>query len=118
MSPLGGPPTGSFVCDLRTGGCWGDWRLAAAQESQNYGVSNSWKSRKGQQSCHFQRADFGLFRRLLNRVPWEAILTFKKEVLKAQPAGYAHVPKDKAKKMNNLAKEGALAGTQDEKESL
>ncbi|GAB0186634.1 hypothetical protein GRJ2_001128700 [Grus japonensis] len=42
----------------------------------------------------FQRADFGLFRRLVDRVPWEAVLKgkgvqegwtfFKKEILKVQ----------------------------------
>ena len=42
----------------------------------------------------FRRADFGLFRRLVDRVPWEAVLKgkgvqegwtfFKKEILRAQ----------------------------------
>ncbi|KAK4823271.1 LOW QUALITY PROTEIN: hypothetical protein QYF61_000366 [Mycteria americana] len=45
-------------------------------------------------ALHFQRADFGLFRRLDDRVPWEAVLKgkgvqegwtfFKKEILKGQ----------------------------------
>lgn len=35
-----------------------------------------------------------------------------------QAAGQPHVPKDKAEKMSDLAKERALAGTQVEKESL
>ena len=51
----------------------------------------------------FQRADFGLFRSLVDRVPWEAVLKskgvqegwtfFKKENLKCAGAGHPHVPK-------------------------
>lgn len=55
----------------------------------------------------------------MTKYPWEVIPTFfKKEIQKAWPAGHPHVPKDKAGKTSDLAKERALAGTQDEKESL
>jgi len=74
----------------------------------------------------FRRADFGLFRRLVDRVPWEAALNskhvqegwtfFKKEILKGTGAGHPHVPKDEpAGKKTSLAEQRALAGTQEKK---
>jgi len=66
-------------------------------------------------TLHFWRADFGLFRSLVDRVPWEVVLKgkgvqagwtfFKKEVLKAQEQATPHMPKDKlAGKQTGLAK--------------
>ncbi|KAK4810837.1 LOW QUALITY PROTEIN: hypothetical protein QYF61_008809 [Mycteria americana] len=56
-------------------------------------ITETRSDERGQQNCH-RRADFGLFRRLVDRVHWEAALKgkgvqegwtfFKKEVLKAQ----------------------------------
>ncbi|GAB0204739.1 hypothetical protein GRJ2_002939500 [Grus japonensis] len=67
----------------------------------------------------FRRAEFGPFRSLINRVPWEVVLRgkavqegwklFKKEILKAQD-----VPKDEpVGKKTGLAEQRALAGTQE-----
>jgi len=71
----------------------------------------------------FWRADFGLFRMLIERVPWEKVLKgkgvqegwtfFKEEVLKAQEQA---VPM--CQKMTRLAEQGTLAGTQEKMESL
>ena len=77
----------------------------------------------------FWRADFGLFRRLVDRVPWEAVLKgkgvqegwafFKKEILKAQEQAVPHVPKDElVGKKTSLNEQRALAGTREKKESL
>ena len=71
----------------------------------------------------FQGTDFGLFRRLLGRVPWEAVLkgkraqegwTFvKKEILKGTGTGHSYVLKLKlAGKTPSLAEQRALVGTQ------
>ena len=55
----------------------------------------------------FRRADFELFRTLVDRVPWEAVLKgrgvqegwtlFKKEILKAQELSLATAVKDNKK---------------------
>ncbi|GAB0209002.1 hypothetical protein GRJ2_003365900 [Grus japonensis] len=68
----------------------------------------------------FQRADFSLFRGLVDRVPWEAVLKGKGEGnLKGAGAGCPHVLKDEpAGKKTGLGEQRALAGTQEKKESL
>ena len=68
------------------------------------------------------RADFGLLRTLVERVPWETVLKgkglqegwafFKKEAAEGAGAGRPHVPCDEpAGKTTGLAEQGALAGT-------
>ena len=77
----------------------------------------------------FRRADFGLFRRLVDRVPWEAVLKGKRSPgrlyilqernLKGAGAGCPHVPKDElVGKKTGLAEQRDWAGTQEKKESL
>ena len=64
-------------------------------------VFDSWRSKVGVSrtaTLDFQRADFGLFRSLADRVPWEAVLKgkgvqegwtlFKEEILKAQEQAF------------------------------
>lgn len=55
------------------------WRSSQAQQPQINGVFDSWKSRGGSRTAtpDFQRAYFGLFRRLFGGVPWEAVLEGK-----------------------------------------
>jgi len=77
----------------------------------------------------FQRADFGLFRTLVERVPWETVTKgkgvqagctfFKEKVLKAQDQAVPHVLQVKPTgKTTVLAKQGALAGIQKKNEGL
>jgi len=77
----------------------------------------------------FQRADFGVFRMLVERLPWERVLKrkgvqegwtlFKEKVLKAQEQTCPHVPQDElVGKTTSLAEQGALAGTQEKKSGL
>ncbi|KAK4813674.1 LOW QUALITY PROTEIN: hypothetical protein QYF61_017641 [Mycteria americana] len=78
---------GGLVVDVMVGGRLG-------QSDHKMIVSLILGEEGGQQNLDFQRADFGLFRRLVERVPWEAALKgigvqegwtfFKEEVLKAQ----------------------------------
>ncbi|GAB0203778.1 hypothetical protein GRJ2_002843400 [Grus japonensis] len=77
----------------------------------------------------FWRADFGLLRRLVGRVPWEAVLKGKgvqegwtlvqKEILKAQEQAVPMCQKTswQGRRLAWLNR-AALAGTQDKKESL
>jgi len=76
----------------------------------------------------FWRADFGLFRTLVERVPWESpegqrrpsrLDIVQGGSLKGTGAGCPHVPQDKpAGKMTGLSEQGALSGTQEKKEGL
>jgi len=77
----------------------------------------------------FQRADFGLFRMLVERVPWEnspegqrgsgRLDILQEGSLKGTGAGCPHVSQDElAGKTIGLAEQGDLAGTQEKKESL
>ena len=72
-----------------------------------------------------QRADFGLLKSLLNRVPSELVLKSRgvqegqEGSLKGAGAGRTHVPKDKpVREKTSLAKQRALAGSQGKKESF
>lgn len=72
----------------------GGWRLSWAQKPQNNRAFNSHRRRGVSRAAtlQFQRADFGLFRGLVDRIPWEEVLKgkgvqegwtcFKKEILK------------------------------------
>jgi len=76
----------------------------------------------------FWRADFGLFRMLVERVPWERVLKGKGVqegwilqggTLKGIRTGCPLVPQDKpVGKTTRLAEQGARAGTQEKKEGL
>ena len=77
----------------------------------------------------FRRADFDPFKRLIDKIPWEAALKdmgvqegwtyFKKRSLKGTGAGCSRVPKNKqVGKETGLAKQGPLAGSQEQKENL
>jgi len=71
----------------------------------------------------FSRADFGLFRTLVERVPWESpegqrgpgrLDSLQGGSLKGTGAGCPHVPQDEpAGKSTSLAEHGALARTQE-----
>jgi len=68
----------------------------------------------------FQRTDFGLFRTLVERVPWEKVLkgkgvrecwTFFKEDVTATGAGCSHVPRDeRVGKTTGLAEQSVFLG--------
>ena len=70
----------------------------------------------------FLRADFDLFKGLLNKIPWEAALKemgvqegwtyFKSEVLKAQERAVPVCRKTSRRGRSGLAKQGPLAGSQ------
>ncbi|KAK4828082.1 LOW QUALITY PROTEIN: hypothetical protein QYF61_023142, partial [Mycteria americana] len=76
----------------------------------------------------FRRADFGLFRRLVERVPWEAALMgkgvqegwtfFKEEVLKAQEQAVPRCRKTSRRGRRPAWLTRALARTQEKEESL
>ena len=78
-----------------------------------HGEVRRWVSKTA--TLNLQRGDFGLFRRLIDRVAWEAGLTdkgvqegwifFKKEVLKGARAGRFHVPKDELAGKTGLAEQ-------------
>lgn len=59
----------------RTDGRCNGWRLSWAQLSPNDGF-DSWRRRGFSRTAalDFQQADFGLFRSLVDRVLWEAVL--------------------------------------------
>lgn len=69
---------------------------------------------------------FGLFRRLVERIPWDAVLRspgsldiFQEGNLKCIGAAHPHVPKEKpAGKQTSLAKYRALSSTQGKRESV
>jgi len=81
--------TEGLVADVMVGGCLG-------HSDQETIVFISWRKRGVSRTAtlDFQRADFGLFRNMVDRVPWEAVLEgkglqegwtlFKEEVLKVQ----------------------------------
>lgn len=76
----------------------------------------------------FWRADFDLFGRLVQRVPWEAVLkgrgvqedwtVFGKEILKVRELTLCVLKDELVGMKMSLADWGALIGTQDKKESL
>jgi len=76
----------------------------------------------------FQRADFGVFRTLVKKVPWESpkgqsrpgrLDTLQGGSLKGTGADCPHVPREEpAGKTTSLAEQGALAGTQEKKDGL
>ncbi|GAB0183186.1 hypothetical protein GRJ2_000783900 [Grus japonensis] len=82
--------TEGLVGDVMVGGCLGH------NDHEMIGF-DSWRSKEGDwQNCCLGvlEADFGMFRRVVDRVPWEAVLKgkgvqegwtfFKKEILKVQ----------------------------------
>lgn len=76
----------------------------------------------------FWRADFDLFGRLVQRVPWETVLkgrgvqedwtVFRKEILKVRELTLCVLKDELVGMKMSLADWGALIGTQDKKESL
>lgn len=77
----------------------------------------------------FWRAELGLFRRLVERLPWAAVLKgkgvqegwtcFKKEILNAHKhRSCPHMLKDKQPGKTSLAEHRALDGVQGKKKSL
>ena len=71
----------------------------------------------------FWRANFDLFKRLINKIPWEAALkdmgVQEERSLKGTGAGCPRVSKNKqVGKGTGVAKQGPLAGSQEQKENL